>query len=138
MDRTHDVLSNGLIFDLSYRPEQIIEIGFKIELAASTNRTPGAMADADLNSQALRGVYSFSGFGQARVEFTREEVHGPTGQSYPYELTGGRVVGKTWLWEAALDYRVAQFVQTTVVYDGRAEAGRSIVHTGRAEVRAFF
>src|SRR4030095_10772865 len=70
MDRTHDVLSNGLIFDLSYRPEQIIEIGFKIELAASTNRTPGAMADADLNSEALRGVYSFSGFGQARVEFT--------------------------------------------------------------------
>jgi hypothetical protein len=37
-----------------------------------------------------------------------------------------------------LDYRVADFVQATVGYDGRSEGGRPAIHTARAEVRAFF
>jgi len=48
------------------------------------------------------------------------------------------VPGKTWLWRAALEYRLTNFVQASLNYDGRSEGGRSPVHTGRAEVRAFF
>jgi hypothetical protein len=48
------------------------------------------------------------------------------------------VPGKTWLWRAALDYRLTNFVQASLNYDGRSEGGRPPVHTGRAEVRAFF
>ena len=36
------------------------------------------------------------------------------------------------------NYRVAEFVQATVGYDGRSEGGRRAVHLARAEVRAFF
>jgi hypothetical protein len=42
------------------------------------------------------------------------------------------------LWSVAFDYRVTQFIQATMNYDGRTEGGRSPVHTARAEVRAFF
>jgi hypothetical protein len=95
--------------------------------------------DADLNAQSLRFIYAFQGSGQLRIEASREEILlGRALAVFPFELTGGRVEGKTWLWRAAFDYRVTQFIQATMNYDGRSEGGRSPVHTARAEVRAFF
>ena len=84
-------------------------------------------------------VYAFRGSGQARAEAAREEITlGGSAAGIPYELTGGRVVGKTWIWRASFDYRLTQFIQATMNYDGRAEGGTRIAHTARAEVRAFF
>jgi hypothetical protein len=56
----------------------------------------------------------------------------------PYELTNGRSAGISWLWGVAFEYRVTSFIQASATYDGRSEGGAPIVHTGRAEVRAFF
>ena len=137
--RVRDITSNSVVFDLSYRPEQDIEVGFKLETGKSTDNNQTPALNADINTQALRFVYALQGAGQARVEATREEVGlGRALDSFPFELTGGRVAGKTWLWRCALDYRVTQFIQATVNYDGRSEGGRTPVHTARAEVRAFF
>jgi len=137
--RFRDIVSNDVTFDLSYRPEQNFELGLKLEVSKSTDRYPSPPLDAWLNAQNVRLVYAFQGAGQVRVEAAREEVSlGRSVDSYPYELTGGRVPGKTWLWRAALEYRLTNFVQASVNYDGRSEGGRSPVHTGRAEVRAFF
>ena len=137
--RLRDILSNSFAFDLSYRPEQNVEIGMKFEVARSTDRNQTPSVDANLNTQTVRCVYALQGAGQARVEASREEILLDRAiTTFPYELTGGRLAGKTWLWRAAFDYRVAQFVQATLNYDGRAEGGRPAVHTARAEVRAFF
>jgi hypothetical protein len=84
-------------------------------------------------------VYAFQGAGQTRVEFGRDEILMPRApQTFPYELTGGRVVGKTWIWRLAFDYRITSFLQASMNYDGRIEQGGTPVHTARAEVRAFF
>ncbi|MBI4535060.1 MAG: hypothetical protein HY708_02195 [Ignavibacteriae bacterium] len=137
--RVRDILSNSLAYDLSYRPTQNVELGMKVEVAKSEDRIPAQEVDADLNTQSLRLVYAFQGAGQARAEFAREEVIlGRSLTTFPFELTGGRVVGKTWIWRASFDYRVTQFIQATLNYDGRSEGGRSPIHTARAEVRAFF
>jgi hypothetical protein len=137
--RVRDILSNSIAFDFSYRPEQHIELGLRTEAGSSIDRRPSPEVKADLNTQAIRFVYAFQGAGQARVETAREEVLlGTSLETVPFELTGGRVPGKTWLWRVAFDYRVTQFVQATVNYDGRSEGGGAPVHTARAEVRAFF
>lgn len=137
--RLRDILSNTIAFDLSYRPYQQVEVGMKFEVGSSTDRNQVPAVEADLNTQSLRFVYAFRGAGQARVEASREEILlSKTDASLPYELTGGRVPGKTFLWRAAFDYRVTEFIQATVNYDGRSEGGRAPLHTGRAEVRAFF
>ena len=138
-NRVRDILTNDLTYDLSYRPEQNLEWGFKMELARSTDRFQLPALDANLNTQSVRIVYAFQGFGQVRVDLSREEIIlSSEEQTFPYELTGGRVAGKTWLWHATLDYRVTQFIQASAGYDGRSEGGRTPVHTARAEVRAFF
>jgi hypothetical protein len=134
-----DVLSNSLIFDFSYRPEQNFELGLRFEVTGAVDRFPTVESEADINSEGLRAVYSFQGLGQARGELTREETILRSGAGdVPFELTGGRLPGKTWLWRLAFDYRVAQFIQATVSYDGRSEGGSRTVHTARGEVQAFF
>jgi hypothetical protein len=137
--RVHDILSNSVSLDISYRPEQNLELGMKFDIAKSTDRFQTPDLGASLNAQSVRLVYAFQGAGQARVEGSREEeLVGRTLDSYPYELTGGRVAGKTWIWRAGFDYRVTAFIQASATYDGRTEGGSPPVHTARAEVRAFF
>jgi hypothetical protein len=137
--RTRDIVSNGGAIDVSYRPKQNAELGFKFDVSRATDRYLTPELVADLNAQAVRVVYAFQGAGQVRAELNREEVQlGRATESYPYELTGGRVPGKTWIWRTTLDYRMTQFLQATMSYEGRSEGGGSPVHTARAEVRAFF
>ncbi|MEO8169212.1 MAG: hypothetical protein ABI623_13245, partial [bacterium] len=127
--RLRNIESNSLAFDLSYRPYQNVEMGMKFEVGRSTDVYQSPTVNADLNTQSIRLVYAFQGSGQARVEAAREEVLLSRAlDTFPFELTGGRVAGKTYIWRAAFDYRVTQFIQATLNYDGRTEGGRSPVH----------
>jgi hypothetical protein len=141
--RSHDILSNVVSSDLSYRPEQNIEVGFKLDVGKSVDRYPattgGRETQASLNSESLRMTFSFETRGRARFELERDEVLISNPPQYvPFELTNGAVVGRSWLWRVGVDYRFGSFVQATLNYDGRIERDRSPVHTARAEVRAFF
>ncbi len=138
-DRVRAITGNAYTLDIAYRPEQDVEVGFKFDGGRSIDSYPAIPVKADLNSESVRGVISFRGAGQARLEMGREEVQlSRIPDTFPYELTGGRVNGLTWTWTAALDYRITQFLQATLNYDGRVEGGNPPVHTARAEVRAFF
>jgi len=136
--RLRDISSDEVTIDISYRPEQRFELGLKIGTSTSTDQHPATPLEVSLNTQSIRTSIAFEGSGQARAEFSREEVvfHRAVDQ-FPYELTGGRLPGKTWLWKGALDYRLTNFLQSSIQYDGRSEGGE-VIHTARAEVRAFF
>lgn len=134
--RERAVAGTSLSTDWSYRPVKDIEFGFRIGVGQATNFDTSS---ADMNDQSMRILYSFEGRGQARAELTREEVAVERpGLVLPFELTGGRRIGKTWIWRASLEYRITQFIQATTMYEGRSEGMSTPVHTARAEVRAFF
>jgi hypothetical protein len=134
--RIRMVSGQSVAFDWSYRPEQRLELGFRFGLGQATNFDTTTV---DLNDQAVRLSYAFAGRGQARGEITREEVLGTrAGGALPFELTGGRILGRTWLWKGSFDYQVTKLLQVSAGYDGRSEQGGAPVHTARAEVRALF
>ena len=134
--RAHDIRATSFVTDWSYRPEQRVELAFKFSFGQGTNFDS---TTADLNDQSVRLLYSFNDRGQVRGELTREEVMlSQVGPIIPFELTAGKVGGKSWLWRLGMDYRVTQFIQGSMNYDGRSEGGGQPVHTARAEVRAFF
>jgi len=141
--RDRELGSTSLLSDFFYRPEREWEIGFKIGLSSTEDTFEGRDLIADLNIQGIRVVYAFLGRGQLRIEADREEVvvSGKiSGRDavLPFEFTGGRAIGKTYLLQIGTDYRLNQNLQVTLQYLGRSERGQDLIHSARVEARAFF
>ncbi|HTK82184.1 MAG TPA: hypothetical protein VL633_07835 [Bacteroidota bacterium] len=135
-NRVRGVSSTAVSTDWSYRPEQAVEVGFRFGFGNSSNFDT---TQASLNDQSLRLVYAITERGQARIEFSREEVTvSNASTAVPFEFTNGKVFGKSWLWHASTEYRLTKVIQASLMYDGRKEGGHDVVHTVKAEVRAFF
>lgn len=138
-NRSRRVIINDLSSDFSYRPERNLEIGFVIRVAENKDEFPEVPTIINENAQTLRMNLNFSGRGRLRVEFERNElVANNTSNPIPFEITKGRLIGKNYFWRVNFDYRIAGNLQTTLGYDGRLQGAGKIVHTMRAEARAYF
>ncbi len=138
-NRTRQINSNTLTSDFSYRPDRNVEVGFRIKAGKSEDTFPSIPTIINLNSQLLRFNLSFLGTGRLRIEFERNELNANATQNFiPYELTNGNQIGKNYYWRLNFDYRLTSFLQTTVSYDGRLQGASKVVHTARAEARAYF
>ncbi len=137
--RNRNIYSNGLNSDLTYRPVPQIESGLQINVSRATDYYPFISTRADINQQILRFIYSFATSGRLRLEIERDEVLLNTSNLIiPYELTNGRAEGKSYFWRAVFDYNITKNIQANINYDGRVEGSKQVIHTGRAQVTAFF
>ena len=137
--RSRMVTDNNLTSDFSYRPERNIEVGFKFKVGKSEDNLPEIPTVIDLNSQILRFNLSFAGTGRLRIEAERTELIANTTENViPFEVLGGNQLGKNYFWRLRFDYRLASYLQTTISYDGRLQGGGRVIHTARAEARAYF
>lgn len=138
--RNRNINSEGLYTDFSYRPVEQVESGFQLNFIRAIDSYPFIPTQADINQQILRFVYSFTFQGRLRIELERDEVKLNLNDfSYPFELTNGRQEGMTILLGAFFDYSISKNLQASINYNGRSsETNRNFIHTGRAEVKAFF
>jgi hypothetical protein len=131
--------SDMLTSDFSYRPERDIEAGFKIGVGRNRDDYPKFPTIINLNSQQLRLNLSFAGTGRLRFEIERNELIANTDKNYlPFELTNGNLLGKNYYWRLSFDYRLSGNLQTSLSYDGRLQGNNKVIHTARAEARAYF
>ncbi len=138
-NRRRIVTANNIISDFSYRPDRNIEIGFKIKAGRAEDILPVSPTVIDNNSQAVRFNLSLAGAGRLRIEIERSELIANTTENLiPFELTGGNNIGKNYYWRLNFDYRLSANLQSSVSYDGRWQGIGRVVHTARAEVRAYF
>lgn len=137
--RNRNIYSNGLYSELTYRPIPQIESGLQINVSRATDYYPTVSTRADINQQILRFIYSFATSGRLRLEIERDEIILNTPSlNFPYELTNGRASGKSYFWRAMFDYNITKNIQANVNYDGRVEGNKQVIHTGKAQVTAFF
>lgn len=137
--RARDITSSNLIADLSYRPWSSLEIGFVVDSKSAVDDYPDEAIEASITSLTLRSIASFDGPGRLRAEIERNDVTFNTEvDRFPFELTGGRTEGRSWVWRLNFDYRITTFMQATVSYLGRSATDRDTIHIARAEVKAFF
>lgn len=137
--RNRDIGSDIFITDIAYKPIAEIESGLELNFTRSEDSYPEISTRADINSQIFRFIYSFTTSGRVRLEFERSEIVLNPGVSiYPYELTSGKVEGKSYFWRIFFDYSISKNIQANINYDGRLEGSRRVIHTGRAQVTAFF
>jgi hypothetical protein len=137
--RNRQIVDNNLTTDFSYRPINIIEVGLKLKVGKSEDTFPQLKTTIDLNSQALRFTLSFAQTGRLKIEVERVELISNNLENIiPFEMLNGNQIGKNYFWRTNFDYRVASFLQTTLGYEGRWQGIGRVVHTARAEARAYF
>jgi len=130
---------NSVGTEFSYRPENYVEIGFKVEAGRKQDDFPDKPTILDVNSLLLRINFSFEGKGRLRTEIEREELTVNTTENYiPYEMTEGNTIGKNYYWRVNFDYRISNNLQSTLSYDGRLQGKGKTINTLRAEARAYF
>ncbi|HRE40011.1 MAG TPA: hypothetical protein PLG90_01665 [Ignavibacteria bacterium] len=137
--RNRNIISEGATLDFIYRPIQQIESGFAINFTKATDYYPSLPIDANINQQTLRFIYSFTSIGRVRIELERAEIIlNENILTFPYELTNGRINGKSYFIRGIFDYSISQNIQASLNYDGRLEGSRRLLNTARAQVTAFF
>jgi len=137
--RNRNISGNSINTDLAYRPIQSIESGFQFNYSKADDFYPVKTTNVSINQEILRFVYSFASKGRLRLEIERDEVLiNLPDANFPYELTSGRPAGKSYYWRGIFDYSISKNLQASVNYDGRVEGSKQVIHTGRAQVTAFF
>jgi hypothetical protein len=139
ISRNFAITDNNITSDFSYRPDRNLEVGFILKVGRSEDTFPELPTIIDLNSQRLRFNLSFTGIGRLRIELERAELISNTTEAFiPFELTGGNQLGKNYFARVNFDYRVASFLQISLDYNGRLQGAARVIHTARAEARAYF
>lgn len=137
--RNWNINTEGVTSEIIYKPNQLIETGFKVQIKRANDFYPASPTQADINVQTFRLTYSLSGKGTLRSEISRNEVILNTNPAFiPFDLTKGLVAGKSYFWSVNFEYRISNFIQATINYFGRAEDRSKVIHTGTAEIRAYF
>ncbi len=138
-NRSRITNSNDLQSDFSYRPYSNIEIGFLFKVGRLQDNYPVTPTILDENKLNLRLTLSLLERGRLRVEFERTELSVNTDKNIiPYEITNGNIIGKNYIWRTNFDYRFSGNLQTNFNYSGRLQGKGKIIHTMRAEARAYF
>ncbi len=137
--RNWNINTEGVSSEIIYKPDVSIEAGFKLQLKRAKDIYPASPTQVDINVQTFRFSYSFSGRGTLRSEISRNEALINTNPAFvPFDLTNGLVIGKSYFWSLNFEYRISNFIQATINYFGRAEDKSKVIHTGTAEIRAYF
>jgi len=106
------------------------------------NRAESYPLDLWFMTSKLQSTYSFKGKGRITGNYEYQKVNvtnNPLGLVVPYEMARGKKQGVSQRWQLRAEYTVSKNIVFTLLYTGRFDAGFStIIHTGQAEVRAFF
>jgi hypothetical protein len=141
--RTFDLTTLSAASDFSYRPEQSLELGWKFRVVDAEDILPAQPRTALITTNEVRAIYSLETRGRVRAELERTNVSGTnlgTNElALPYQLTEGYAIGDTWIGRLTFEYRFGANIQASVTYSGRAQPpSNRVIHTGQAELRAFF
>ena len=146
-DRTFDIpgrnrflRGNTFFADVSYRPQQDLEVATVFGLNLDKDEFPKPATSVRALLARPRVVYSFRRRGRLRGEIEWVDVEAtPSKRVLPFELAGGNRLGRTVRWNFSFEYRLSSNFQATASYDGRREPDRpQTLHLGKVEMRAFF
>jgi len=140
--RDRDILSYGLDEKISYRPLKRWEIGIESEWLSEENRVASYPIQLWAGINRVRLNYAIPGKTRLSAHFEYHQVsvtNNPGNLVVPFEMAGGKKEGDSKNWQLRTEYTIAKNILFTFFYTGRDDAGFDrIIHTGQAEVRAFF
>jgi hypothetical protein len=140
--RNRDI--NSMIFNqnFSYRPDANWEFGIESEYGQEEDLANEKSLKIDYGRALLRTSYAILRKGKISSSFNYQMVNvlnNPLDVSIPFEMAGGKKEGISKSWQLRGEYTIAENVVISLFYNGRDDAGfEKIIHTGQAEIRAYF
>lgn len=111
----------------------------RISLKVSSNREASGSAATLFNISQDGTIYIGSRLRLLeRIEFRSTRVSGNVSPQLEFELTETSGRGNSLLWNLGIQWDNADWVRTTVQYDGRTIPGRGVIQTLRVAVTALF
>jgi len=94
---------------------------------------------ADLFSLAPELLWSLFSYGRLKTQFKWTHVNSsPQDKSLPYQMSEGKRKGENYDWTFLFDYKLNQYITSSIIYNGEKEPGFRTKHMGKMEVKAYF
>ncbi len=140
--RNRDIFGWYVNQKFSYRPTDRWEFGIEPEYGREHNYVSTYPLVLWFGVLRNRINYSIPAKGRISAEYEYQTVNtldNPLNLSVPYEMANGKKEGISKKWQLRAEYTVAKNIVFTLFYNGRDDASaKNIIHTGQAEIRAFF
>lgn len=111
---------------------------YKYDIRSNAKLLGGERARADNVNLELKYNMQGSGALSVKTTFSKIVFDGIENSGVGYTMLDGLQKGKNWLWQASFNKRVSKNIEMNLEYEGRKPASGSVIHTGRASVRAIF
>ncbi len=101
-------------------------------------KTNANLEHAAIHALVLDGKYNLVSNTaiQAKIIFSKIEFTGVTNSTTGYIMLDGLKPGNNGTWVVDVTKRLTKYVELNLMYEGRQSGGMSVVHLGRAQVRA--
>jgi hypothetical protein len=140
--RNRDITSYIINQNFSYRPGIKWEFGIESENGFEKDDAENKDLDIRYHSILFRTDYSLLKKGKISTEYEYQLVdvlNNPQNVTIPFEMAKGKKRGINKRWQLRIEYTLATNIVSSLFYSGRDEAGfKKIIHSGQAEIRAYF
>jgi hypothetical protein len=126
---------------LTYMRKTIFRTSLMYKFKDNRNRI-GAMENARSHDITVEAKYSKSGKSNTSIRSSFSWVNlkfvGQNNTPVQFAMTDGLQNGQNFLWSLSIDRSISKNIQLNIGYEGRKTGTASVVHVGRAQIRAVF
>ena len=128
---------------VSYQPDPAFRITLSYKYSNKLNTLTAAPApEAKAISQNFGAELKYNALNKgsltAKMNFINMEYNDVESSPLAFEMLDALKIGKNYTWNVSYSRTLANNIQLTLSYDGRQSPGVKTIHTGNAQVRAFF
>jgi hypothetical protein len=139
--RTYNFTLNGIEPSLAYTSQSnklnIVTSG-RIETRQNDKLLGDEVAKFYSGSASIRHSTANQANIQGKFIYNYISFNGDLNSSVGYNMLDGLVIGNNILWQIGLERKLGKGMEFAMDYEGRKPGNNSIIHTGRASVRALF
>ena len=128
---------------ISFQPSSAFRISISYKYSEKKNRnTAGSSPQAKTTAQNFGSDIKYNDLNKgsltAKANFILIAYNDSENTPLAYEMLEGLKTGKNYTWSVGYSRTLANNIQLTLSYDGRQSPNIKTIHTGNAQVRAFF
>jgi hypothetical protein len=132
-------LINGKAFkmNLTQKRSNALELSLSTEYKKSEEKIQKLRANFFSLSPEL--LWSLCSYGRLKAQFKWTHLSSSLKEkSLPYQVSEGKRRGENYDWHFFFDYKLNQYITSSIIYSGEKEPGIKTKHTGKMEVKAYF